>query len=127
MHISSLPRYKASDCFSALSDGHLDAYYYVDINGLVWDNQLRCWTKDGLTADLSSSLLSDSTSFGTLPTLASTTSLGEPVRPHPSTPEYGHRFSRPPSALSFRSEDLQTIPSQEVCLCLLSNYDLQYV
>lgn len=103
-----------------MSSEHPDAYIYTDTNGLVWDHQFKYWTKDSLGGDFSSSHLSDSLSCATLPTLASVTSLNESaVGSRATTPEHvayraSRPVSRPLSGISFRSDDLQTIPSQEV-------------
>lgn len=103
-----------------MSSEYPDAYVYTDTNGLVWDHQLKYWTKDSLAADFSSSQLSDTLSCATLPTIASITSLNDSaVVSRAATPEHTvHRvtrpMSRPLSGVSFRSDDLQTIPSEEV-------------
>ena len=98
-----------------------DSYLYTDTSGLLWDYQAKCWTKDSLASDFSFSHLSDSSC--TLPTLASITSLNESILPTPQTvtptpPPSPYRTSRttsrPLSGMSHRSDDLQTIPSQEV-------------
>lgn len=110
-------RRKDCICYCAantVSSEHPDAYIYADTNGLLWDNQFKYWTKDSWAGDYSSSHLSDS--CATLPTLASTTSLNDsPVGSRAATPEHLSRpVSRPLSGISFRSDDLKTIPSEEV-------------
>lgn len=107
---------------SALSSNP-DAYFYTDTSGLVWDRQNKCWTKDSLTGDLGSSLLSDSNSLATLPTLSNVTLLSEQTISPAATPEHttAHvSMSRPQSGMSFRSDDLQTIPSEEVSQSFLT-------
>ena len=98
-----------------MSSEHAD-YIYADTNGLSWDNQFKYWTKDPWAGDFSSSHLSDSLSCATLPALASASSLNEsPVGSRAATPEHVSRpASRPLSGISFRSDDLKTIPSEEV-------------
>ncbi len=97
-----------------MSSSNPDAYFYADTNSLVWDRQTNCWTKDGLASDLNSSQLSESLSLSTLPNFASITSLNS-FTPRATTPEHGgFHATRPQSGMSFRSDDLQTIPSQEV-------------
>lgn len=108
-----------------------DAYFYADTYGLVWDKQLNCWTKDNLGVDLTSSTrLSpspspDHRSTPTLHSFSSATSIdpeGSAFILRTATPElsqYGgypgatDGYGRPLSQLSY-SDDLQTIPSQEV-------------
>lgn len=106
--------HKVVSLFSIVSSfNRPDSYFYMDTNSLLWDVQLMCWTKDSLATELSSSHLADSISSATL---TSITSLNESTTPRSATPEYGvHRVSRPLSGVSFRSDDLETIPSQEVC------------
>lgn len=116
-----------------------DAYFYADTHGLVWDKQFNCWTKDNLGADLTSSTrLSPSPSSSpdhrstpTLYSFSSATSIdpdGSASTLRTATPELsqyggypGGGYGRPLSQLSY-SDDLQTIPSQEVgtsytCTC----------
>ena len=121
-----------------------DAYFYADTHGLVWDKQLNCWTKDDLGGGASLSSTSrlspspspspDHRSTPTLHSYSSTTSVdaeGSVSTLRMATPELsqyggypsatggggggggGGGYGRPLSQMSF-SDDLQTIPSQEV-------------
>ena len=109
-----------------------DTYLYADTHGLVWDKQQNCWTKDSLSSDLSAARLSPSPlsspehhSSTTLPSYTSIMSLeGSVSTLRAATPELsqnGHHF-RPHSQMSFVSDDLQTIPSQEVCRYMPNMY-----
>lgn len=96
-----------------------DSYFYTDTHDLVWDRQLCCWTKDSFTADLSTSHISSSPTPSSV-TLLSSSSFNENVstsRMETSdlTQFQNHQtHTRPLSRLSYRSDDLQTIHSQDV-------------
>ncbi len=48
---------EANEMFGGIHTGMSsppDSYFYTDTGGLVWDRQMGYWTKDDLTADLSS-------------------------------------------------------------------------
>ena len=113
-----------------------DAYFYSDTHDLVWDKRFNCWTKDGtshLSPSPSPSLSPDHHSTPTLHSYSSATSVldvegsistlrmatPEPFQYHGgggnpiTTGSGGGGHARPLSQMSF-SDDLQTIPSQEV-------------
>lgn len=109
-----------------------DSYFYTDTSGFAWDRQLGYWTKDSLAIDLSNSVLSPSPlphDSSTI-TLPSSSSLdGSEYASKTDSSNYNPTlYGRPLSQLSYRSDDLQTIPSQEVsctyccrciqCICL---------
>ena len=118
-----------------------DAYFYSDTQDLVWDKRLNCWIKDStsrLSPSPSPSPSPDHRSTPTLHSYSSATSVLDVegssstlrmVTPEPSQYHGGGGFpittstggggggggghARPHSQMSF-SDDLQTIPSQEV-------------
>lgn len=110
-----------------------DSYFYTDTHGLVWDRQLTCWTKDNLAADLNRSRLSPSPPPSTVALPSSSSLDGSVSTLRMETPDLGYYHSPPPhtrpiSQLSYRSEDLQTIHSQDVsfvhcnvCCCTRTN------
>ncbi len=110
-----------------------DSYFYTDTSGFLWDRQLGCWTKDNLGADLSRSRLTPSPppahDHSTL-TLPSSSSLDGSEYTHKTeTSDISSYYSpipygRPISQLSYRSDDLQTIPSQDVSACQVFGYSL---
>ncbi len=101
-----------------------DSYFYTDKNGLVWDRQLGCWTKDNLAADLSRSRLTPSPppldhSTITLPSSSSLDGSEYTLKTETSDVSSYYNsapYGRPMSQLSYRSDDLQTIPSQDVSI-----------
>ena len=100
-----------------------DAYLYADTNGLVWNRQRTCWTRESnFVADVSTVRLSplSSPSPDHLPSHASSASLDSSVSTlrisTPELPQTSCHGARPHSQMSFISDDLQTIPSQEVRL-----------
>ena len=130
-----------------------DAYFYSDTYDLVWDKRFNCWIKDGtshLSPSPSPSPSPDHHSTPTLHSYSSATSVldveGSASTLCMATPEPsqyhggggkpittgsgggcgcgGGGHARPLSQMSF-SDDLQTIPSQEVlftCTCTISYY-----
>ena len=100
-----------------------DSYFYTDTNGFTWDRQMTCWVKDNLAADLSHSRLSPSPPPSTV-TLPSSSSLdGSDYTLRTDTPDLSSYYNptshtRPLSQMSYRSDDLQTIPSQDVSASL---------
>ena len=80
---------------------------------------MNCWIKDNLAADLSHSHLSPSPPPSTV-TLPSSSSLdGSDYTLRTETPDLSSyynptSYTRPLSQMSYRSDDLQTIPSQDV-------------
>ena len=96
---------------SASTSPTRDGYFYTDAGGLLWDHRRGVWTKEDLAADLSTSRLSPSppSLFTLHHPHTSTLSLESYSRG--TTPE---PHARPLSQMSFFSDDLQTIPSQDV-------------
>lgn len=104
----------------------------------MWDRQLGCWTKDNLAADLSRSRLTPSPplldhSTITLPSSSSLDSIEYNLRTEVSDVSSYYNpasYGRPISQMSYKSEDLKTIPSEDVsvvvlvCTCIEQSYFL---